>query len=315
VSARLLELFTCERLREQFPRGMSRRACVRRQLEHRKDGKGWTPAHPACAVDCPQSRETLDAVFGVVASTCAKCGAAVIATDACPTCAEKRSVHQVQPREVPRAPAQDRLWSGEVPDVPIGGPPAALGARPRVPFSFGTSPALLELAAKRARAEAARVGHPETAGAQREEHALDEPAERAPEVVHPSPARLAPADHQPQETAMPCKECKSPTRHKLTCSKSPERQKPPARAVPPVPPPPPGATRGPAKTVKRAAVDVRPLPPVEELPDDYVLAAVAEGKRRAARIREEAIAARAEAERRAQRFESAFAPAGAEAAA
>ncbi len=157
---RLTDLFRCERFVQLFPRGMSRRACMRRQVERQRDGKGWAPRHPSCAVDCRQGEDTRAALAGVMAEACGKCGSAVIGTDECPTCQEKRAEREPLRQAIERTEVSARLWEkGVVPDVPIGPPPATapgLGSRPKMPFNFGTSVEALERAAAKARGAARR---------------------------------------------------------------------------------------------------------------------------------------------------------------
>ncbi len=215
MTDRLLELFRCELLVQIFPRGMSRRSCLRRQLERRREGEDWRPTHPACASgECVLGRETVAATEGIGATWCRTCGAAVIGSPACGACAEQRAVTEVPRRDPERAPPQERLWSGEVPDVPLGPPPAALAPRPKVPFSFGTSTAALEARAKRARAAAAKEAQVTT----------ERPATPAKEIEMPKGHR-----------SVPCKECGSKgTRHLSVCSQA---GKPAAKPASPKPGP------------------------------------------------------------------------------
>jgi hypothetical protein len=112
------ELFWCS----HFERELARKHCLRRQTDMRKDGGAWVPVLPFCATSCSLGRENRALLAGVSAEPCAECGAALVGGEACSTCREKRELHLVKPRAVPRPPPQGRIWAGEVPDVPIGAP-------------------------------------------------------------------------------------------------------------------------------------------------------------------------------------------------
>jgi hypothetical protein len=148
VNPILLDLVACDALRGQFPRGVPRRACLRRQLQLRPDGKDWAPAHPGCA-GCELGRQVRAEVeaAGVILEVCERHGAAIMgeACDVCEAegiakgkpcpgcggierhapsgCARKwrRSVGERVPATY-RGPVSTVIWSSEVPDVPIAAP-------------------------------------------------------------------------------------------------------------------------------------------------------------------------------------------------
>jgi hypothetical protein len=111
------ELFWCS----HFERELARKHCLRRQTDLRKDGGAWLPVLPFCATSCSLGRENRALLAGVAAEPCGDCGAALIGDEECSTCRERRELHLVKPRAVPRPPPQGRIWAGGVPDVPIGG--------------------------------------------------------------------------------------------------------------------------------------------------------------------------------------------------
>jgi hypothetical protein len=136
------DLVACDR----FGR-LSARACRRRQLERRvvEDAKGKMRAGPFvyehCAVGGCVTGDAVAAdlrALKVPTSVCDACGRAYIgpeATGPCPSCSPGKVLPETKRTEV-----STRLWSGEVPDVPIGGPPAS-ATPPRKPITFGPPPA------------------------------------------------------------------------------------------------------------------------------------------------------------------------------
>jgi hypothetical protein len=88
VSDTLADLVSCERYRGSFPAGMPRRACLRRQLEQKREWKGWAPVRPACAA-CPLGGAVRGEVerAGVALGTCSGCGAALVGETVCEPCA------------------------------------------------------------------------------------------------------------------------------------------------------------------------------------------------------------------------------------
>jgi hypothetical protein len=249
MSPALDDLFRCERFLSLFPRGMTVRACLRRQDEQRelKDVKGKVveklPVHPFCAIECDLGR--------------ASRAAAPAAPGLMPT---PENAHSP-------VPVSSRLWTGEVPDVPIGAAPGS-GPRPPLPNFTFTGPIAAATALRRSRDASNEGGKPATP---EEQHHPEPPAEPA------------------QESVMPCPECKSPTRHKVDCSKAAKGK------------PAPKETKGakPARRLKvvkvvekRRAPPVpaasQALPPVQDLPDEYLLACVEERTERVERIQREA---------------------------
>jgi hypothetical protein len=109
------ELFRCD----HFDRQLARKHCLRRQGEMRLVAKKWVPVHAYCAAVCAVGRETRALLAGIAVEPCSSCGAALVGGEPCAPCQEKRELHVVRRREAPRPPSQDRLWSGEVPDVAI----------------------------------------------------------------------------------------------------------------------------------------------------------------------------------------------------
>lgn len=174
----LAVLFHCDTYVNLFPSGMPRRACLRRQLEVDANGK---PKRPACASGCPIGAEVLRALEGVPRRVCEKCLALLVGDEAegpCPTCTARR-----MERAVPAtwflppggAPAQDVIWSGKLPDVPIAPPKATT----------------IGLTAEDAAAAARRVTE-----------ALGSPAARA-RAATPRPAPVAAAPKPPREPPPP----------------------------------------------------------------------------------------------------------------
>lgn len=179
------ELFRCDRFVSQFPVGMTRRACLRRQDERRDilDDKGETigsePVYTWCALECSEGRVTRTLLGG--------------ATPA-PTPPE--------PALLKPAPST-RLWEpGAVPDVPIGGPPATsefTGYRP-LPSIFTGDAEGIARGMRRAREQASRKDDGEE---------QDQP-----------PAQPAEEDEMPRgkrDAPWPCCGSKS-TRHLKTCA-------------------------------------------------------------------------------------------------
>lgn len=124
----LQSLVPCERYRGRFSTGLPVSGCLRRQLERLPGAKRGTvgpPKFPACAV-CLQGTEVAAraAEAGITRGTCPTCGAALIGDAACEVCMDtKAPARGFLPVGVEKS---ERIWSGEVPDVPIGRPPAAL---------------------------------------------------------------------------------------------------------------------------------------------------------------------------------------------
>jgi hypothetical protein len=200
-------LFRCERFVSQFPHGMTVRACLRRQYEKRvlRDSRGKvvdaTLERPFCALECGMgARHTADArAAGVDLGTCGTCGAGLIG-ESCTTCEEAVAAREVRRAPSPRRPEVSvRLWTGEVPDVPIAPLPAA---RP------GLAPADAVAALERVRTAVLIHSGPAPAAATR-------------------PAR--PADPPPQETTMACSDCGSKTIHRANCPKKGAGPKPPPK--------------------------------------------------------------------------------------
>jgi hypothetical protein len=121
------------------------RGCLRRQLDQDATQEAPRPARrPACAGGCAvgyaRLLEAQDA--GVALSACPGCGDALIGIypATCPTCAARRveAGEEVprgflaDPRAVSVAMASSRIWTGEAPDLPLPGPPAARPALPPV---------------------------------------------------------------------------------------------------------------------------------------------------------------------------------------
>lgn len=155
----LADLVACDTLRGTFPRGVPRRGCVRRQLEQKRDGTDWTPAHSACAA-CELGRGVRSEVeaAGVDLGTCKKHGAAMVGEpcEACEAdriakgkpCPECGGIERHAPEGCSRkgrsnvgdgsgasyrGPVSTLIWTGEVPDVPIGAPPKPVTARAAAP--------------------------------------------------------------------------------------------------------------------------------------------------------------------------------------
>src|SRR6266542_88818 len=124
----LAELVACDRFREKFPAGISRTACLRRQFESRREGKGRVSAQPFCAGGCTRGREVRAEVerAGVALGECIRCGAALIGETRCGTCAAKIVDAGKAPvcgflPSARGAPPQERIWEkGGVPEVAIG---------------------------------------------------------------------------------------------------------------------------------------------------------------------------------------------------
>jgi hypothetical protein len=246
VNQALHELVVCDVLRGTFPRGVPRRACLRRQLELAREGKGWAPKHPSCAA-CPfggQVRALVEAA-GIVLGSCARHGSAIVGEDRCEACAGEAPERQERPpclecgstskhaatcsrpgRE-PRtrsgaerashpvvtlrgAPVSTVIWSEGAPDAPIAAP-----ARRDV----GLTPEDTQAAAARVRA------------------ALRRPTA----VATPPPTTRADTNHEEEDVmptgirAAPCKGCGTKgSKHRQVNGKDcPERGKsaPSARAA------------------------------------------------------------------------------------
>lgn len=148
ASELLGELFRCDKYQGLFPgASMPVRACLRRQLERipTKDAKGrlqpldeWPAPKPYCAAECPVGRGHLERARAqhVPAETCLRCGAAQVGDGSANPCQGCPPDDKAVPRghlPPPRAPSSERIWSGEVPDVPIGAPGPA---RPRPVATF-----------------------------------------------------------------------------------------------------------------------------------------------------------------------------------
>jgi ribosomal protein L32 len=245
VTERLNELFECPSpaFRALFPRGMPVKACLRRQAELRilRDGKGRRTGaeavHPVCALECERGRANL-ARAAVPLSACGTCGSAQVGNSTCPTCAEERAAHVVQPREAPRPPPQGLIWTDQAPDAPIAPP------RPRA-LAFGDD--VLEDLTRRV-AEAARrqsLNDPRLEPAEVGGHA---PAGESPA---PAPTPIAapvnpeqPANEPAEERTMPRGKRETPCdgcgaigmRHRKSC-KEKLAPKPAAKATPRAPRP------------------------------------------------------------------------------
>jgi hypothetical protein len=171
------ELFWCS----HFQRELARKHCLRRLTDMRKDGGAWVPVLPFCATSCSLGRENRALLAGVAAEPCAECGAALVGGEECSTCREKRELHLVKPRVVPRPPPQGRIWGGEVPDVPIG------GSGPRITNSA---------APQREERPMRAAPRPPTPQA---------PANQKPPAIAPAEERSMPRGKR----SAPCPECKS----------------------------------------------------------------------------------------------------------
>jgi ribosomal protein L32 len=255
VTERLNELFECPSpaFRALFPRGMPVKACLRRQAELRilRDGKGRRTGaeavHPVCALECERGRANL-ARAAVPLSACGTCGSAQVGNSTCPTCAEERAAHVVQPREAPRPPPQGLIWTDQAPDAPIAPP------RPRA-LAFGDD--VLEDLTRRVAEAARRSGPPptETAEPHREEQAMRAVADaetaklRNFEISKPTPIAAPvnpeqPANEPAEERTMPRGKRESPCegcgatgmRHRKSC-KEKLAPKPAAKATPRAPRP------------------------------------------------------------------------------
>lgn len=135
---RLQVLFRCERYAPRPP-GMTVRACLRRQLERQrgaKRGELGPPAKPFCAGECPEGRAHRAACADRTLGACPSCGAALIETTTCETCAaarEERSGAPARGHLPKRVPESVRIWTGEVPDVPFAPPATPKPATPPAP--------------------------------------------------------------------------------------------------------------------------------------------------------------------------------------
>jgi len=173
------------------------RGCLRRQIDRQestKSGELGPPRRAFCADTCGvgASYRASARDAGIHLEPCPACGSALIGPDAtpCATCAARRldAGKDVPRGALPTVAPSARLWTGEVPDVPISPPgQAAAGHRPN------PSRALYE---QRERAAAARR---EALRAEEQDH-QEEPAEPA------------------EEERMACKECGSKTCHKGWCT-------------------------------------------------------------------------------------------------
>jgi hypothetical protein len=199
------ELFWCS----HFGRELARKHCLRRQTDMRKDGGAWLPVLPFCATSCSLGRENRALLAGFSAEPCAECGAALVGGEECSTCREKRELHLVKPRAVPRPPPQGRIWAGGVPDVPIGAPRVETKKAPEVP----SPPAPAEPPDRPA------------PSASRERTSTDGQAAKLRNFEISKPQHQTPAVAPAEESGMPkgkrsapCPECKSiSTRCKKDC--------------------------------------------------------------------------------------------------
>ena len=203
----LTETFRCEKYVSMFPTGMPLRSCLRRQLERvalaKQQPRDWPAAKPFCAGECPLGRANLERAraAGVEARTCPLCGSALVGAHSCETCLARRiEAGKEVPRGVlppPVAQMSERIWSGQVPDVPFVPPASAHGA---------------ETTAARPTAEERRQTF--------ERHEREAAARRAAQEQHNPEGPAAPA----METEMAktvCGNCKSPSRHRGTCKGGP----------------------------------------------------------------------------------------------
>lgn len=146
----LTETFRCEVFQALFPGdSMPVRACLRRQLERipTTDRKGrleplseWPAPKPYCASECPVGRSHLERARAehVPAETCLRCGSAQVGEGSANPCQGCPTDGKAVPRghlPPPRAPSSERIWTSEVPDVPIGGPGPAR-AKPVATFEL-----------------------------------------------------------------------------------------------------------------------------------------------------------------------------------
>jgi ribosomal protein L32 len=272
VTERLNELFECPSpaFRALFPRGMPVKACLRRQAELRilRDGKGRRTGaeavHPVCALECERGRANL-ARAAVPLSACGTCGSAQVGNSTCPTCAEERAAHVVQPREAPRPPPQGLIWTDQAPDAPIAPP------RPRA-LAFGDdvledlTRRVAEAEERRAQRDAlqvrgsagpaaealgndrARTGNPQSLGAPVPGTAAAQHEERPMRAVPTPPTPIAapvnpeqPANEPAEERTMPrgkretpCEGCGATgMRHRKDCKEklAPKTAEKPVRAV------------------------------------------------------------------------------------
>lgn len=276
MSERLVELFRCEKHLGLFPRGMTRKACLRRQLDRTRAGKDWAPAQPFCAQECPLGAQTRIALADVLAFSCDRCGQAVIGEERCPSCATAGAV-EARRAEAARGPVSTRLWTGEVPDVPLGPPPATSehsGFRPEVVEGFAGDPEMAARARRRAR---------EAAASSNEVEKEEQPPPAPPEApANPEP----PAEEPVQENQMPkgqrdepCKGCgTTASRCKKSCPT--KTGKPKAR------PAPARAEKRPAAPAATSAYVV----PVGQLEDDDLVQSIADCRAELARRKDEAAA-------------------------
>jgi hypothetical protein len=269
----LQELFDCERFVNLFPEGMPLRACLRRQDERRTEvvvlrkarpehgirakteNRDAGPVHPFCATECELGRANRARVDGAAAAATPRAGAE----------------EQARP---------GRIWSGEVPEVPIGGPPGTGAPERAMPPNWTLS-----------------------GDARRRETKHETPA---------TPAQAAQATTEEDEMLKrkPLECCGSlGGAHRAGCEKA-GGSKPKAGAAPA----PPKQAKGPRSLAEVAArsqaraqstsVAVKGLPPVAELPDEYLESAVQELQARATRLREEAAREQREKLDRAARLEA-----------
>lgn len=129
------ELFRCPHVE----RDLARKHCLRRQGEKRRAGEEWLPVHQAC-VGCPVGATNRALLAGVAVTSCSACGAALVGGEECVTCREKRELHVVKPRGPDRPPPQARIWTPEVPDVPLGAPPRSPSSGPDDSYGSGSTP-------------------------------------------------------------------------------------------------------------------------------------------------------------------------------
>ena len=130
------ETFRCDRFGL-----LTVKACLRRQLDRQQPatpGGPRLPRAPFCAESCRLGLEKRMGAHdaGIAYASCSACGDALIDTDPedCATCAGRRVEAGVPRGTLPgpkeRAMKSTRIWTGEVPDVPIGPPPRARPALP-----------------------------------------------------------------------------------------------------------------------------------------------------------------------------------------
>lgn len=252
-------LFHCD----HFGREFAFRHCRRRQLERKatiekKKPTAGAPVHEFCASGvCVRGLQVAAALEAadVPSASCPRCGTAFVGPEAdrpCPDCSAARA------REREPMVQSTRIWTGEAPDLPIGGPPASANP-PRKPITFGPPPSR-RASPPRELAPAAATERAEPAEPQARELAPNEKrmarsGEEASHVMSPGKPgapptpiaapvnpEVAPARPAVEETMArggahePCRECGSTTRHKQGCSKPGRGGGAPARKVSPAKP-------------------------------------------------------------------------------